>query len=307
MVKGIHHITAIGSDPKELVEFYSGVLGLRLVKKTVNQDDVSAYHLFFGDKAGEPGMDLTFFVFKGVGRGEVGAGQVSRISLAVRDSALDFWRERLEGREVRVEEVEMGSVRRLRFEDPDGLMLELVGIAEDEFDERVGEVWETDEVSREVAIGYFYEAELAVRDVDLMRPVLEGLGHKFEDGEGSGWRYELKDIGRAKYINLVEMGDSGYQGVGTVHHVAFGVQDEEELLSMREKILGMGLRPTGVIDRYYFKSVYFMTPAGILFELATIGPGFTADEPEDSLGEKLALPPFLEGRREEIERGLEGI
>ena len=310
MKSGLHHITAVASDPKMVVEFYCGVLGLRLVKKSVNQDDVSAYHLFFGDRTGEPGMDLTFFTFPGAGKGRQGLGQVTDISLAVPDESLEFWQKRFEEKRIEHDEVvERWGKKRLGFKDPDGMRLELVGGDDEEFEKAKGVLWETEQVSKEVAIGYFESSRLSVVDVRLIEPVLKVLGFEEMTRDGGLVLYGNESVKRAGFLEVEvdEALSEGIPGVGTVHHIAFAVEDEEEQLSLREEVSGLGLRPTGVIDRFYFKSVYFMTPAGILFELATMGPGFTADEEEDKLGEKLALPPFLEGRREEIEEELGGV
>jgi glyoxalase family protein len=291
VVDGIHHITAIASDPKKTNEFYSQTLGLRLVKKTVNQDDVTAYHLFFGDTTGEPGMDLTFFFFNPVRKGVLGNGQVARIDLAVPETSLSFWQERLQAPSITNAHIDVT--------DPDGLRLRLVGLTHEKLDG--GNVWTTAEVPKDVAIRHFDQAVLQVESRRMIEPVLETLGY-----EVRGTKYEVHGT-RGKILALEEkpQGKQEVSGAGTVHHIAFSVEDEDEQLAMREAIMELGLHPTPVIDRFYFKSIYFMTPAGILFEVATKGPGFTADEDEARLGEKLALPPFLEPQREVIEAGLE--
>ncbi len=304
-VKGIHHISAIASDPRQTVEFYTKVLGLRLVKKTVNQDDVGAYHLFFGDKLGEPGMDLTFFVFKPVVKGEAGVGQVTKVSLAVDVGALEFWSERLKGRGGVKETREWGK-RCLEFRDPDGLVLELVGVEGQELEAGSRQVWTGSGVSEQEAIRYFYGAQLMVERMELIEPVLEGMGYEIAGNEQGESGFRLRGEGdRAVWLSVKEnRTDWGRMGAGCVHHIAFEVKSEEEQMEFGQKLMAMGLRPTEVINRYYFKSIYFRTPAGILFEIATSGPGFSVDEDEAHLGERLALPPFLEGEREEIEAGL---
>jgi glyoxalase family protein len=307
-VQGIHHITAIGSDPQALADFYTGVLGLRLVKKSVNQDDVSAYHLFFGDRTGEPGMDLTFFTFPGVRRGSPGVGQVTLISLAVPEDAFNFWQARFQEQGVRHEKIqERFGRRRLRFYDPDDQQLELVAVPEPDLDTREAQLWTTAAVGEEQAIRHFHSAHLSAASLGAVEPILiQALGYDRVDQEGQRSLYRLEDQLRSGDLEIEEApgGQLGINAAGTVHHIAFGARDEDHQLALRERVLGMGLQPTQVIDRYYFKSVYFRIPAGILFEIATMGPGFTADEDEATLGERLALPPFLEDQREAIEAGL---
>lgn len=306
MVRGIHHITAMASNPKRTVDFYSGLLGLRLVKKSVNQDQVEAYHLFFGDWTGESGMDLTFFVFKGMVRGVSGAGEVGKVRLAVRQKSLSFWEKRLKQGRMKYEVLE-GAIL---FNDPDGLRLMLVGVSDEEYENGVGKVWETDAIKKGDAIGFFEGAELRVSESGLIVPLLtEVMGYVRKGTKDELVRYELNSSTRARYVWVEEKAEAleSRQGVGSVHHIAFAVDDEVELEQYQKRLVEFGLRPTSVIDRYYFKSVYFWTPAGILFELATMGPGFTVDEAESVLGEKLTLPPFLEARRVAIEAGLEPI
>ncbi len=306
--QGIHHITAIGSDPQQLVDFYTGVLGLRLVKKSVNQDDVSAYHLFFGDRTGEPGMDLTFFTFPGVRRGSHGVGQVTLVSLAVPDQALDFWQARLERHGVHHEAVaERFGLPRLRFYDPDGQQLELVGVPVDQLATQASQLWTHADIGTEQAIRHFHSASLSAASLGSVEPILlQALGYERVNQDEHRTLYHLEGQQRASALEVEEApgGPAGLNASGTVHHIAFGATDEAHQLALRELVLNMGLHPTQVIDRYYFKSVYFRIPAGILFEIATMGPGFTADEDEVTLGERLALPPFLESQREQIEAGL---
>lgn len=306
MLQGIHHITAIASNPKQTVDFYSAVLGLRLVKKSVNQDQVEAYHLFFGDRTGEPGMDLTFFVFNGIARGVAGVGEVSEVRLAVRRKSLSFWKKRLKEAKIEYEVFVSG----ISFKDPDGLRLMIVGVSEEVYKGGVGEVWETESIKLSNAIGFFESTVLTVEKSGLITPLLtEVMGYVRKDGEDGLIRYELDSSSRGKYVWVEEKTDvfESRQGNGSVHHIAFAVEDEAELEWYQKRLVEFGLMPTPVIDRFYFKSVYFRTPAGILFELATMGPGFTVDEAEGVLGKKLALPPFLEAYREDIEAGLEPI
>jgi glyoxalase family protein len=305
-VRGVHHITAIGSDPVEVDRFYGNVLGLRLVKKSVNQDDVGTYHLFYGDKTGEPGMDLTFFTFQPAVQGVQGAGMVTTIMLAVPKEALDFWEERLDKYTVkRRQRAERFLQERVVFYDKDRQRLELVGVAEDELGG--AQVWTTEEIGEAVAIRHFEAARMSVIDEFEVQPVLQLMGYEKVGRIGNISRYRVRGNERAVYLEVEEspLMEAGVNAAGTVHHIAFEVKDEKEQLNMREKVLELGLYPTEVIDRFYFKSVYFRTESGILFELATSGPGFMVDEGEAELGKRLALPPFLEERREEIEEGLE--
>ena len=307
----IHHITAIASDPSQCVHFYTHILGLRLVKKSVNQDQTEAYHLFFGDKTGEPGMDLTFFTFPGVARGSRGVGAVSTISLTVPEQSLDFWVARFEKYAVTHEKIEEKFGKKaLTFYDSDDQRLELVGAASEELVSDEDQVWATPEVSKEHAIRSFYSAKLSVSAKGMIEPIVTKiLGFKQVDESGQVSLYTIPGVSRAHYLEIEEAPDEPavYNAAGTVHHIAFQVENATELLQKRNELRQAGLHTTDVIDRYYFKSVYFRTPAGILFELATNGPGFTVDEPEAVLGKKLCLPPFLEAQRDEIEANLEPI
>lgn len=310
-VAGIHHITSIASDPKKTVDFYTRILGLRLVKKSVNQDEVSTYHLFFGDNTGEPGMDLTFFTFQPIMQGLQGVGQVTKISLAVPEESLEFWQKRFDTNTVDHETIsEHLGTSRITFYDFDQQCFELVGVPQNEFSKGAKKVWTTSEISESQAIGYFYSATLSVPHISLVEPVLKNVfGYSEVKKQNNISQYKVGDGVRAAYIEVdaTPTFEEGINAAGTVHHIAFEVADETELLEARQKVVEVGLYPTEVINRYYFKSVYFRTRAGILFELATAGPGFTADEKESELGKTLALPPFLESRRKEIEAGLEPI
>jgi glyoxalase family protein len=306
MTKGIHHITAISSDPQKTYDFYSKILGLRLVKKTVNQDDTETYHLFFGDKLGHPGMDLTFFTFKPVRVGLRGNGFVTKISFAVPKLSLSFWQDRFEKLDIKHESIKEDKIV---FYDGDDQRLELVGL-EDLESENNTDVWETDDIDLDYAIRSFYSATLEVEDIDLIEKVLKiGLGYKLIHSSGNSYIYKVEGSQRGAFLEVIEndCGQYGISGAGTVHHIAFRADDLSQELEIREKLSALGLYPTEVINRFYFKSVYFKTPAGVLFEIATDKPGFTADEDESTLGEKLALPPFLEDQREEIESKLTPI
>jgi glyoxalase family protein len=302
-LEGIHHITAITGDAQRNVDFYAGLLGLRLVKKTVNQDEPSVYHLFYADEEGSPGADLTFFEFPGARRGRVGAGMVHRIVWRVGSAgALDFWSARLEAAGHSVERPGLGDGAQdpsLRFVDPEGLAHELLvaSVPEQPL------IADHPEVPAELALQGFHAARAYTRDPERSRPLLEkGLGFALTDG---GWEVRGEHRGgRWAYDAAPEA--PGIQGAGTVHHIAWAsVMDDHE--RWRERAIAAGARPTPVIDRFWFRSIYFREPSGVLFEIATIGPGFAVDEDPEHLGEKLVLPPFLEDRREQIEAVLTPI
>lgn len=304
MTRGIHHITAIASNATENVVFYSKVLGLRLVKKTVNQDDTETYHLFFGDRVGHPGMDLTFFIFQPSMPGKRGNGLVTTISLAVPEKSMEFWQARLVKHHVKSEEISERFGRpRILFFDHDDQQLELVGVPAGDL-EKSPDVWKTKEISVTHAIRHFYSATLSVISHTTVEPILTRVfGYEHVDSHEHIHLYKTNGSKRAHLLEVSEQPSAaaGFNAAGTVHHIAFRSENEKEQMEMRRRVEKRGLYPTEVIDRFYFKSVYFRTPAGILFEIATDKPGFTADESEKHLGKSLALPPFLEPQREIIE------
>jgi glyoxalase family protein len=292
-LEGIHHITAITGEAQPNVDFYADLLGLRLVKKTVNQDAPNVYHLFYADEHGSPGADLTFFEFRGAASGRAGAGMVHRIVWRVGGTdALDFWATRLEGAGTETER----EGERLRFADPEGLEHELAVV--ETSDEPL--IADHPEVPAEVALQGFEAVRAYTDDPARSVPLLEdALG--FEARE-EGWEARGERRG-GRYLYGPAPADHGIQGAGTVHHVAWGSEMDEHL-AWRERVISGGARPTPVIDRFWFHSIYFREPSGVLFEIATLGPGFAIDEDADKLGEKLILPPFLEDQREEIEAQL---
>ena len=293
---GIHHITAITADAPGNVDFYARVLGLRLVKKSVNQDDPTVYHLFYADEHGSAGSDLTFFEYPGVMRGRAGAGMVHRIVWRVgSEEALDFWESRLPDEGVDVERAE-GS---LRFEDPEGLAYEL--IVDTSGDDPL--IADHPEVPAQFALRGFEGVHAYSADPGASHRLLEeALGFQARDGS---WEVRGERRG-SRYVYDAPPAEAGLQGAGTVHHVAWASTPEEHE-TWRERVVDGGGRPTPVIDRFYFRSIYFREPSGVLFEIATLGPGFAVDEEPERLGEKVALPPFLEHRREEIERRLKPL
>jgi glyoxalase family protein len=294
-LEGIHHITAITGDAPRNVEFYVGVLGLRMVKKTVNQDDPTVYHLFYADEHGSPGSDLTFFEYPGAAPGRAGAGMVHRIVWRVAsDAAIDFWAQRL--REYGVDAARVDG--RLRFADPEGLEHELVVSTVD--DEPL--VGGAPDVPREHALQGFDGVRAYTDDSARSEPLLrETLG--FTGGEDGHWEVRGEHRGGIYAYDPAPAGVHPRQGAGTVHHIAFATTIEEHE-AWQQRVARSGARPTPVIDRFYFRSVYFREPSGVLFELATLGPGFDADEDPRHLGERLSLPPKFEPLRARLEQTL---
>jgi glyoxalase family protein len=289
-LEGIHHITAITADAPRNVDFYARVLGLRLVKKTVNQDDPTVYHLFYADEIGSPGSDITFFEYPGARRGRAGAGMVHRIVWRVGgEEALDFW----EGR-LRVENVPVARDRgRISFSDPEGLALELAVVETD--DEPL--VAQHPEIPADVALQGFDGVRAYSFEREASRPFLEQtLGFSATDAAS----YERRGEERGSFYAYDQTRERGLGGAGTVHHVAWASPMEEHE-AWRERAVAGGASVTPIIDRYYFRSIYFREPSGVLFEIATIGPGFTTDEPLEHLGERLSLPPNFEHLRERVE------
>ena len=294
-LEGIHHITAITGDAPGNVEFYVGVLGLRMVKKTVNQDDPTVYHLFYADEHGSPGSDLTFFEYPGAAPGRAGAGMVHRIVWRVEtDAALDFWEQRLRDNDVASERVDGG----LRFSDPEGLDHELIVSSVD--DEPL--IGGAPDVPREHALqgfdGVRAYTDDATRSESLLRETLA-----FTGGEDGRWEVRGDHRGGIYAYDPAPADVRPRQGAGTVHHIAFATTMEEHE-AWQQRVARGGARPTPVIDRFYFRSVYFREPSGVLFELATLGPGFDADEDPQHLGERLSLPPNFERLRAQLEQTL---
>jgi glyoxalase family protein len=291
-LEGIHHITAITGDAPGNVEFYTGVLGLRMVKQTVNQDDPTVYHLFYGDDDGSPGMDLTFFEYPGAARGRPGAGMVHRIVWRVDSAAsLQFWKERLEQHGVASEL----SGESLVFADPEGLEHELVSTSVTDAPLHAT----SPEVPAEYALQGFHGVRAYSADPSASAGLLlDGLG--FETSDGQTWEVRGERRGSFYAYDDAPPEAVASQGAGTVHHVAFAssMADHE---SWRTRAAQAGAHPTPVIDRFYFRSVYFREPSGVLFEIATIGPGFAVDEDAEHLGERLSLPPRFEPLRERLQ------
>ncbi len=288
-LEGIHHITAITAEAQANVDFYAGTLGLRMVKKTVNQDAPSVYHLFYADEQGSPGSDITFFEFPGARRGRAGAGMVHRIVWRVGSSdALDFWQQRLGAAGVETSRDGEG----LRFADPEGLEHELLVAAVP--DQPL--IADHPEVPGELALQGFHAARAYSADPERSAGLLESL-----EFERSGESWEARGESRGGLWTYdAPPPEPGIEGAGTVHHIAWASEIDEHT-DWRERAIAGGARPTPVIDRFWFRSIYFREPSGVLFEVATLGPGFGVDEDPEHLGETLILPPFLEDQREQIE------
>ncbi|MDQ3602975.1 MAG: ring-cleaving dioxygenase [Actinomycetota bacterium] len=299
---GIHHVTAISGAPQRNVDFYAGTLGLRLVKKTVNFDDPETYHLYYGDGAGNPGTVMTFFPWAHAPGGRIGAGQLVVTSYSIPAASLGYWTERLVERGVRFERPRdrFGDTV-LSFEDPDRLRIELV-TAEDVRPGRAG-----GPVREDHSIRGFHHVALAVEATDRTAGLMTDLlGFRLVDEAEGRIRLASGEGGPGDRVDVVNAAGfpGGSMGVGTVHHVAFRVPDEETQLALREAVAALGYNVTPVLDRNYFRSIYFRETGGVLFEIATDPPGFAVDEDPEHLGEDLKLPPWLETRRDRLEEVL---
>ena len=303
-VQGIHHVSGIAGDAQQNVDFYAGVLGLRLVKKTVNFDDPTAYHLYYGDEHGSPGSLLTFFPYPRSRKGRAGVGQVAQTSLTVPSGAIGFWLHRFvaQGVDHDAPSRRFGQTT-LLFRDRHGMQLELV-TGEPAVD---ASPWTSRDISSGHAIVGMHGVTLWVHSLEATEKVLtEGLGFRRDASEDGTMRFRLAQGGPARVVDVRVVGGflAPIGGAGTVHHVAFRAEDDASELSLRETVAALGLSPTPVIDREYFRSVYFREPGGVLFELATDQPGFTVDEPLERLGSGLMLPPQYEASRADIESRL---
>jgi glyoxalase family protein len=313
---GLHHVTAVTADAPGNVEFYTRTLGLRLVKKSVNQDDTSAYHLFYADKLGSPGTDMTFFDWAHVGKEARGTDSIVNTMFRVNgQAALEYWVKRFDELGVSHQPIEQFAGRNiLRFEDREAQRLTLVDDGGADFH---GEVWDGAGIPAEFAIRGFYGVTLSVPSAIqinlLLTQVLDfeemGRHTNLDNASEEVIVYGMDGGGPGKEVHVLVQPKEriGRLGKGGVHHVAFRLTDEQEQQAWEARLAQVGLRTSGMVDRYYFKSLYFRISNGILFELATDGPGFATDESLDTLGERLALPPFLEPRRKQIEAGLKPL
>jgi glyoxalase family protein len=298
-VTGLHHLTAIATDPQANIDFYAGLLGLRLVKKTVNFDDPSAYHLYYGDEHGTPGSIVTFFYWPGAPRGQNGAGATTAITLSVPPASLEYWQDRLQRHDVAVERRQRFGEDVLAFTDPDGIPVELVAV---ETDPRRG--WAGAGIASEHAIRGMHTAELTVRDVRPTEDLLTGvMNYRLVRREANRARFEAGPGGSGRYVDVI--GDTQVAratgGAGTIHHIAFRVASDEAQREMQERLFNAGFQVSDVRDRDYFHSIYYRERGGILFEIATDVPGFAVDEPVESLGTALRLPKQFERARAQIE------
>lgn len=304
-LKGIHHITAITSSAERNYQFFTYILGMRLVKKTVNQDDIQTYHLFFADDKGSPGTDMTFFDFPGIPKGSHGTNEIYKSSFRVpSDKALDYWEKRFDRLQVRHSGIkELFGKKTLSFVDFDDQQYQLIS---DEHNKGVksGTPWANGPIPLEYAITGLGPIFVRIQDFSYFKQVMEKVlqfneiaveedKHLFEVGEGGN--------GAQVIVEENKVLPNALQGYGTVHHAAFRVEDKETLLEWDEHYRKFGFQTSGYVDRFFFKSLYTRVAPQILFELATDGPGFMGDEDYETLGEKLSLPPFLEDKRDQIE------
>ena len=306
-ILGIHHVTAIAGEPQQNVDFYAGVLGLRLVKLTVNYDDPETYHLYYGDEIGHPGTILTFFTWPGAPKGRKGTGQLTITSFSIPQRSVEYWVTRLKKYGIRFE----GPVKRfeeevISFSDPDGLTLELVANAGAEI--RSG--WNRASVPQEHVIRGFFGVTLSEEGYERTASLLtETMGFRLVKEDGSRFRYEVGEGGPGAMVDVLCQPDApvGLVSVGTAHHVAWRTPNDEQQKVWREELVRARLNVTPVIDRKYFHSIYFREPGGVLFEIATDPPGFTVDESEEELGSRLMLPPQLEPLRAQLREVLPSI
>jgi len=301
-ILGLHHITAIAGNAQNNFNFYTKILGLRLVKKTVNFDDPGTYHLYYGDESGSAGTILTFFPWEGIGQGSEGVGMATEIGYSVPDGSLEFWLERFREHGITTGEVtERFGEKILPFKDPDGLSLSL--IIPGKTDDR--KPWETEQVKLENATRGFHSTTLSLQKIDETAKVLTDIfGYRLVSQEGNRYRFITDTVETASIVDLLELPDGprGRNAAGTNHHVAFRVKDEATQMEFREKILSKQLQITPKIDRDYFFSLYFREPGGVLFEIATENPGFTADETLSELGTHLMLPSQHAHLRDDLEK-----
>jgi len=306
-ILGLHHITAIAGEAQRNFDFYTQVLGVRLVKKTVNFDDPGTYHFYYGDEVGTPGSILTFFPWEGIRKGSIGTGMATEIGYSVPPDSLLFWKERLEQHKVKYQPISQRfDEQYIQLEDRDGLLLNL--IATNAADAR--KPWVTGEVNEQVATKGFRSVVLTVRSVTATAKVLTDIfGYRLLTQEGNRYRFITDAIDTANVVDIVEepKGQPGVNAGGTNHHVAFRVKDDNILMDFREKVQIAGLHITEKIDRNYFYSLYFREPGGVLFELATDNPGFATDEKVNELGTHLMLPPQYEPARKRIEEVLPAL
>jgi glyoxalase family protein len=306
LVNGIHHVTALAGEPQRNLDFYTGILGLRMVKKTVNFDAPDVYHFYYGNEAGEPGSILTFFPYEGIQKGRHGKGMLNVTSFSVAAESMEFWEKRLKkfGIDFTPAQDRIDGEAAIYFQDPDGLGLELIF---NDRDKRPGFTYGS--IPKEHSIKGFYSVEIWQEGYERTATLLtEVLDHKLIAEKGNRFRFAATDA-PGNYIDILCSPDSvrGLGGGGTVHHIAFSTANTKTQAAVREKVSKGGFNPTPVLDRQYFKSIYFREPGGVLFEVATAEPGFAIDEDPSRLGEELKLPPQYESRREVIEKAVKPV
>lgn len=302
-ITGLHHVTAIASDPQKNVDFYAGILGLRMVKKTINFDAPDVYHLYYGDELGQPGTILTFFPFPGLVKGRKGKGQLTVTSFSIPENALDYWMKRLDkfGIAYTNPQQRFDDEVFIYFEDHDGLGIELIA---NKRDDRKG--FSYGQIPLEHAVKGFYGVSLSEEGYERTAALLtQQMDHKLVVEKGDRFRFSASGkVGDFVDVICDKQELRALNGAGTVHHLAFATPNDATQVEFRESIMGKGVMPTGVLDRQYFHSIYFREPGGVLFEVATSDIGFTYDEPKEHLGEALKLPPWQEKNRANIEQGL---
>ena len=306
-IQGLHHITAIASDPQANLDFYVQVLGQRLIKTTVNFDDPGTYHLYYGDETGTPGTALTFFPWRDMHRGRVGAGETAAMAYAIPKGSLSWWMDHFIEHRIEME----GPIKRfgesvLRISDPDGMVIELVATD----DPSTVQAWTEGPIPKEHVLQGFHSVTLLLTEVDPTAGVLvDEMGYEFVGKEDNRYRYRGASNDRGLYVDILHVPDAprGAFGAGSIHHIAFRTVDDEEQLEYLETLRAAGLQVTPVQDRQYFHSIYFREPGGVLFEVATDDPGFTLDESVEELGSSLKLPSWYESKRPQIEARLPEI
>lgn len=306
-ISGLHHVTATVDDAQQDLDFYIGLLGLRLVKKTVNFDNSGVYHFYYGNRTGAPGTIMTTFPYRnqGVRQGVKGTGQIVTTAFSVPSSAVDFWRDRLINAGLTCEESTIFEAPTLSFSDPSALALELIGVPSDD-----RTPWTTDEIDMTKGIRGLHSVTLSLQDPDpTIKLLSETLGFSVKQSEGNRIRLDVGQGGAGRTLDILHEPDrpSGKNGLGTVHHVALAIASDEAQADLRADLVAMGYQVTEIRDRKYFRSIYFRTPGGILIEVATTTPGFAVDEPEDALGRNLKLSAWDEPDRTMIEAALPEI
>ena len=307
-IPGLHHVTAIATDPQRNLDFYVGLLGLRFVKRTVNFDDPGTYHFYFGDNRGTPGTILTFFPWPGARRGTRGTGQIEATAFAISSDSIAYWLERLKQHHVAAEKTSPRFGEEVvRFVDPDGLLIEFIASES----QGKADPWPDSPVAAEHAVRGFHSVSAALEGYErTARLITETFGYRLADESGNRFRFlSADDSASGRIIDLLCQPDMamGRVAAGSVHHIAFRAKDEAEQLRWRKRLVDLGYNVTPVIDRTYFHSIYFREPGGVLFEIATDPPGFALDEKVEELGTHLRLPSWMESARTQIEEILPPI